>query len=141
MTDQFLFELNSLIIPDSNCIIAGASSYQSEVVAVSTADDIFFVAVLLPSEDILPGISVLLYLISVYLDHSVPSAGNNITVILSVSYEGDLSILWVMTIKLVDNHSREQIKHLNMSEVISDYKFPMTLVEVHACNVTIKYVL
>jgi hypothetical protein len=56
-------------------------------VAVSTADNVFLVAVLLASKDILSGVSVFFDLVRMYLDHPVPSAGYDVIVIFSIGNE------------------------------------------------------
>jgi len=92
LVDEFVEEDYSLVVPDLNLAVLTSSGNQSEVVSVSTTDDVLLVAVRFATLDHLTGCLMMHNLVHVHLDRAVPAARNDCMVLTAIANEGDLTI-------------------------------------------------
>ena len=72
---------------------------------------------------------------------TIPATGDYSPVITTVTYVRDLTaILLTMAVQLVNEHSRLEVKDLELSLMITNDDLTVVLVELHASNVAFNYV-
>ena len=97
---KFIELNNSLVVPDLDPVILTSCSDQAQIVPVGSTDNILLVAFWFATFDKVRSFLVMHHLVHVNLYDAVLAACDNSVVITTIPDEADLSISWVVLLKL-----------------------------------------
>ena len=96
---------HTLVVPYFDLLIWTTSRNQAQIVRVRTADDVTLVTVSFASLDKLVSRLRVDHLVHVHFDHPAPATRDNCVVITTIADERDLSISWIVALKLKQHNS------------------------------------
>ena len=89
---EFIKQDDSFVVPDFDTLILRAGSNQTEIVSVSTANDIFLMGVGFTTLDKLRGCLMVNLLVHVDLDAAIPTTSDNGVILATVTDERNFTI-------------------------------------------------
>ena len=96
----------TLVVPHFDLLVWATSCNQAQIVRVGATDDVALVTVSFASLDELVSCLRVDHFVHVHFDHPVPATRDNCVVITTIADERDLSICWIMALKLEQHNSR-----------------------------------
>ena len=126
---------HTLVVPHFDLLVWATSCNQAQIVRVGATDDVALVTVSFASLDKLVSRLRVDHLVHVHFDHPVPATRDDCVVITTIADERDLSISWIVALKLKQHNSRLQVIDSEVTLVATYDQLAMILVEDHLSNV------